>query len=344
MRKLIVTLAIGAFCFFASNVSQAQPGSAEEIVKAQAQKFSEADVFENADTDANLQKAIVFAGDEPAGTVKCWGWYYRPVYRFWWRPWYYRPYYVYHRYVVPVCATPVVQATIAVSPVVAPVVAPVPAVAPAPAATATAIAPPGGSATATASTTTGAVVAADPAPSTPMAAKGLRKGDVITAINGKPIKSLTDLKNITADTEITFHKGSNVKYAGNLLKNGDEEFMKSFTGMQEVEAGTLLTKAEIKAGNFDMYKFFEQKTGPSFGVRAADNNGNGVKVTEVVAGQSGQKAGFEVNDVILEINGTKIGSESAYSDAIDRAGSVARMKIICGKTNRTLDVDVMLNK
>ena len=94
----------------------------------------------------------------------------------------------------------------------------------------------------------------------------------------------------------------------------------------------------------EMYKLSDSNSGPVFGVKAAENDGNGVKVTEVVAGLPGQKAGFEVGDVILEINGTTIGGEQAYSDAIDRAGSVARMKVLCGKTGQTHEVDVELNK
>ena len=59
------------------------------------------------------------------------------------------------------------------------------------------------------------------------------------------------------------------------------------------------------------------------GIQAADNQGDGVIITRVVQGMPGQRAGLEVGDVILEINGKKISSEKEYSDAIDAAvGSV----------------------
>jgi S1-C subfamily serine protease len=105
-----------------------------------------------------------------------------------------------------------------------------------------------------------------------------------------------------------------------------------------------MSNAEVRNADLDMYKFFDRNDQPVFGVKAVENNGNGVKVTEVVAGLPGQKSGFEVNDVILEINGTKITSEQIYSDAIDRAGKVARMKVLCGRTGQTVDADVVLNK
>jgi len=55
------------------------------------------------------------------------------------------------------------------------------------------------------------------------------------------------------------------------------------------------------------------------GIQAADNQGDGVIITRVVQGMPGQRAGLEVGDVILEINGKKISSEKEYSDAIDTA-------------------------
>jgi len=311
MKKIIAALTLGTLCFFAANVSNAQPGSAENLVRAQAQAFSESDVFYNVDTDTNY-KAAAFSDADAEGTVKCWRWYYRPYYRYYtWRPVYYRPAYYYYSYYVPTWYISCSWTNVVVY---------------------------------KGASGSGAMINSDPPANSPLAAKGLRKGDIITAINGQPLTNLADLKQVASDAELTVHKGNNVKYAGNLLKNADADYMKNFEGMQETEAGTLMTKAEIQAGNYDMYKFYEQKTGPTFGVRAVDNNGNGVKITEVVAGQPGQKSGFEVNDVILEINGTKIGSEAAYSEAIDRSGSVARMKVLCGKTGQTLDTDVILNK
>jgi len=315
MKKMIVALAIGTACLFAANVSFAQPGSAVELVKSQAEVFSEGDVFYNVgdgdSVDGNT-KAVVFSNSDADGVVKCFRWYYRPVIRpLVWRPVYYRPYYTYYRYYYRPSYCYFTWTTITVYK--------------------------GGD-------NQGAMLDTDPAQGSALAAKGLRKGDIITAIDGQSLKSLSDLNRVTTNSSLSVHKGNNVKFAGNLLKSADADYIKNFDGLQEVEAGTLLTKAEINAGDYDMYKFYDRNTQPVFGVKAVENNGSGVKITEVVAGLPGQKAGFEVDDVILEINGTKIGSEQAYSDAIDRAGSVSRMKVLCGKTGQTFDADVILNK
>ena len=311
---LAITMAatLGMLVAFGAGQTFAQPGTAEEQIKSQSASFNEADVFYNVDDATQDYKGAAFKGDDAEGTVKCWRWYYRPVYRVWyWRPVYYRPYYCYYRYWCAPCYCNFTWTTVAVF---------------------------------KGAENKGAMLDSDPTDNSPLKALGLRKGDIVTAIDGKALTSLADMKKVTAKSDLTVHKGSNVKYAGNLLKKTDAEYAKQFDGMQEVEAGTLLTKSEIQQGSYDMYKLYEKFSMPVFGVKAAENNGNGVKVTEVVAGLPGQKSGFEVGDVILEINGEKIDGEKAYSDAIDRAGKNARMKVLCGKTNKTVDADVILNK
>ena len=312
MKKFIVTLTLGTFCFFGTNVAIfAQPGAQEELVKSLTQSFNETDYFTTVDAEDGFAKSFV---DD--GFAKCYRWYYRPILRpFVWRPVYYRPYYTYYRYYVRPYATHFSWTTITTTTVYK-----------------------------SASDTNGAMLDSDPTPGSVLARQGLRKGDIITHVDGQPLRNLQDLSRATANSRLTVKKGSETKFAGNLLKSADENLMKGFEGMQEVEAGTLMSNAQIRTANYDMYKYFDRNTEPVFGVKAIENSGNGVKVTEVVAGMPGQKSGFEVNDIILEINGVKITSEKEYSDTIDSAGKVARMKVLCGKTGQTVDADVVLNK
>ena len=314
MKKLILALTLGTFCFFAtSDTTFAQQlGTQEDFVKSLTDSFNESDFFTTVDDEDGFEKRFV-VGVYPR--VYCW--YYRPVVvrPVVWRPVYYRPVYTYYRYWVPVYRTHFTWTTIATTTVYK-----------------------------SASDTNGAMLDSDPAPNTPLARQGLRKGDIITHVDGQPLRSLQDMNRVTANSRLTVQKGNETKFAGNLLKNADDNLMKSFEGMQEVEAGTLMSNAEVRNADLDMYKYFDRNTEPVFGVKAVENNGNGVKVTEVVANLPGQKAGFEINDIILEINGAKITSEQEYSDAIDRAGKVARMVVLCGKTGQTVNADVVLNK
>ena len=314
MKKLIFALTLGSFCFFGTNATTfAQPGAGEEYVKSLTQSFNESDYFTTVDDDGGFEKCVRY-GSYP----RVYRWYYRPVvYRpLVWRPVYYRPYYTYYRYWVVPYRVHFTWTTIATTTVYK----------------------------SANSDTNGAMLDSDPESGSVLARKGLRKGDIITHIDGQPLRSLQDLNRATANSNLTVQKGNETKFGGNLLKSADDNLMKSFDGLQEVEAGTLMTNKEIQGGDYDMYKFYDRNTEPVFGVKAVGNNGNGVKVTEVVAGLPGQKAGFEVNDIILEINGTKIASEQDYSDAIDRTGKVARMVVLCGRTGQTVNADVVLNK
>jgi membrane-associated protease RseP (regulator of RpoE activity) len=315
MKRTIFVLAFAVLVgLVASNVS-AQPQNFADQVKELNQSFSESDVFYNVDSEKDYNEKA-FSSNDADGTVKCWFWYYRPTYRlYYWRPVYYRPAYYYYRYYTYRTyfrwSTYVVYKGLSKG------------------------------------TENGnaAILDTDPVSGSPFAAHGLRKGDVITAIDGKPVTSLADLNQVTANSKLTVQKGNAVKFAGNLLKNANESTIKSFDGQQKVEAGTLLTKSEIKSENYDLYQLYGKTTSaPVFGVKAVDNNGNGVKVTEVIPNLPGAKSGFEVNDLILEINGEKVNSEKIYSEAIDRAGKIVRMKVLCGKTGQTVDTDVILNK
>ena len=316
MKKLIFALTLGTFCFFSTSDATfaQQHGAQEDFVKSLTQDFNESEFFTTVDAEDGFAKHFGLGWYGP----RVYRWYYRPVVRpvYWgWRPAYYRPVYTYYRYwAVPYHChftwTTVTTTTEYKS----------------------------------ASDTNGAMLDSDPAPNSPLARQGLRKGDIITHVDGQPLRSLQDLSRATANSRLTIQKGSEAKFAGNLLKSADDNLMKSFDGLQEVEAGSLMSNKQVREADIDMYKFFEQNNQPVFGVKAIENNGNGVKVTEVVADLPGQKAGFEVNDVILEINGVKITNEKEYSDAIDAAGKVARMKVLCGKTGNTVDADVVLNK
>ena len=312
MKKATLTIVMGILVAVGAGQAFAQPGVTEEQIKSQTAAFDESNVFYNVDDSTQDFKSAAFKGDDAEGSVKCWRWYYRPTYTtYYWRPVYYRPYYCYYRYYCAPCYCNFTWTTVAVY---------------------------------KGAENKGAMLDTDPTDNSPLKALGLKKGDIITAIDGKALTSLADMKKVTSRSDLTVHKGDNVKFAGNLLKKTDQEYAKQFDGMQEVEAGTLLTKSEIEQGNFSMYNLYQKFAVPVFGIKATENNGNGVKVTEVVMGLPGQKSGFEVNDVILEINGEKIDSEKSYSDAIDRAGKFARMKVLCGKTNQTVDADVTLNK
>jgi len=317
MKKLIFALTLGTFCFLGTSVATfaQERGVGEAHVKSLTQSFNEEDYFTTVDADNGFSDVHTKHFFFP----RVYRWYYRP-----WvavvRPVYYPPVYTYYHYHCVPYACHFSWATVSTTAVIY-------------------------KSANDSGNINGAVIDSDPAPGSVLARQGLRKGDIITHIDGQPLKSLQDMSRATANSKLTVQKGNETQYAGNLLKSADEKLMKNFEGMREVEASGLMTNKEIGEANLNMYDYFNRNADKVvFGVRAAENNGNGVKIMEVQAGMPGQKSGFQVDDVILEINGVKITGEKDYSEAIDRAGKIARMKVLCGKTGQTVDADVELNK
>jgi sRNA-binding protein len=79
-----------------------------------------------------------------------------------------------------------------------------------------------------------------------------------------------------------------------------------------------------------------------FGVRAVSNNGDGVRITEVVPSYPGAKAGLEVGDIILSISGKKITSEKEYSEAVDSAGREMKLEVRNKKGGNVCSVIIQL--
>ena len=75
---------------------------------------------------------------------------------------------------------------------------------------------------------------------------------------------------------------------------------------------------------------------PRFGVRAVNHHEIGVRVTQVIPNAPGHRAGFEVGDVITEINGQKVSNEKDYSDLIDASAKHCEIKLININDGKTI--------
>ena len=80
---------------------------------------------------------------------------------------------------------------------------------------------------------------------------------------------------------------------------------------------------------------------PRFGVRAVNHHG-GVRVTEVLPNGPGHRAGFEIGDLIIEINGQPIKNEDDYSRAVDDSPKTMNVKVVNVNDGRTLPVTIEL--
>jgi hypothetical protein len=77
--------------------------------------------------------------------------------------------------------------------------------------------------------------------------------------------------------------------------------------------------------------------GPRFGVRAVAVPG-GVRITQILPDGPGARSGFEIGDIITEINGKTIQNEEDYSKAIDDSPKQVNAKVINISDGRLLNV------
>ncbi|MDR1385630.1 MAG: PDZ domain-containing protein [Planctomycetaceae bacterium] len=77
--------------------------------------------------------------------------------------------------------------------------------------------------------------------------------------------------------------------------------------------------------------------GPRFGIRAV-NHSSGVQVMQIIPNSPGQRAGFEIGDVIVEINGTPIRNEQDYANAVDNSPKKITVKVVNVNDKQTIDV------
>ena len=123
---------------------------------------------------------------------------------------------------------------------------------------------------------------------------GLKKGDIVTAFDGKPIPDAGTLRNQIANTAI----GSSAKVT--ILRNGKKQDLTVRVGNMKEEVKALGVSVKQRMGA-DVRMVTPKEAG-KYGLAT----GTGVAVTSVEANGPLGQAGFEVGDMIVEINGQAI--------------------------------------
>ncbi|MDE2377683.1 Do family serine endopeptidase [Bradyrhizobium sp.] len=160
----------------------------------------------------------------------------------------------------------------------------------------------------------GALVA-EPQANGPAAKAGIESGDVITAVNGDPVKDAREL----ARTIGGMPPGATVKL--NVLHKGSDKVV-------NLTLGQLPNTLEAKADNDNDKKGLTRGTDvPKLGMTVAPANSvagagrEGVVVTEVDPKSAAAERGFKEGDVILEVAGKSVSSAGDVRDAISAARS-----------------------
>lgn len=160
---------------------------------------------------------------------------------------------------------------------------------------------------------------------------GIRAHDILTEVDGKPLKEGRDLINIIGNAK----PGSNVLIKGlrdgkeitfnvTIVKRNDSQFASSINGLN-----TLGMKLN------DLPVDYARKLG--------FNSANGVVVQEITSDSAAFKKGIRKGDVILEVNHRKISSVENFNKVVSQIEKGNRISMVIYKPNVGLRV-IHLNK
>ena len=142
---------------------------------------------------------------------------------------------------------------------------------------------------------------------------GLKGGDVITSVNGHPVKTGNDLVNPIAEASI----GSKVQlsYMRDRTLKETNATVEDRTRVFPNTAGRIAGEQPAEAGPAEFGLHVEELT-PERGRRVGVEGQKGVIVTEVEPASFAEDLGFGRGDVISEINHTSINSVADYRKAV----------------------------
>jgi serine protease Do len=180
-------------------------------------------------------------------------------------------------------------------------------------------------------TAEGALVA-EPQSGSPASMAGIKSGDVITQVNGDPIKDARMLARKIG----SMPPGATAKLA--IVRDGKQEDVSLTIGNMPKERQA---KADIPQ---------DQNEGPALGLSLAPADdvdglsGPGVAVTQIDPDGPAADHGFKVGDVILEVNGSKVSNPAEVKKAIASARSGGKrtvlMRVKSGEQTRFVAVPV----
>jgi serine protease Do len=149
-------------------------------------------------------------------------------------------------------------------------------------------------------------------PNSPAEHAGLKSGDVITGINGKPVLERNQLRMDIA------MMGTDTPLKLQVFRNGQTINLDARTGEMP---GTPVEKASVEHGNSGgaLDGVSVRSLTPDMAQRAGVDEGtSGVVVTDVDPASAAATAGLRKGDVIQEVNHSKIANPSEFASALQK--------------------------
>lgn len=171
---------------------------------------------------------------------------------------------------------------------------------------------------------------------------GIKRNDVVTAINGEKIEDSNVLRNKVAGTL----PGTEIKLS--ILRNGEQQEITAVLGEMESDSAEA-TKPEsneekpaASTGNAKLGVTMQPVTPALAKQYGLGSDSEGMVVTNVDRNGVAALAGIVRGDVLLEINRQPVNSADAVQSALDQAGTGA-VALLISRRGSTVYVTVRLN-
>jgi serine protease Do len=152
-------------------------------------------------------------------------------------------------------------------------------------------------------------------PGSPASRAGLKGGDVITAVNGNPVKTGDDLVNAVTSAplgskmEINYVRDRKEKKASVTIESRDEVFSGNSSAQDNSSPG------ESSPAKFGLHvENLSSERARQLGMEGQ----RGVVVADVDSGSFAEDIGFQQGDVIVEVNQTSVETYNALREKLER--------------------------
>jgi serine protease Do len=186
---------------------------------------------------------------------------------------------------------------------------------------------------------------------TPAEKAGLKKGDIITSVNEKPISNPEELSNIVG----TYKPEDKVNIA--LKRDGRNEKISLTLGKRK-SVGTFsfggprqhnLEAQERRNSEMELRNrlrgMFDRAPRPRLGIKAQETEeGKGVKILNVEPDSPAQKAGLKEGDVIMEVDGHATNEVDELADAVSDAAEKRNYTIKYTREGKAMEASINIPK
>lgn len=173
-------------------------------------------------------------------------------------------------------------------------------------------------------------------PDSPAQKAGVHRGDIIIEFNGHPIHEMNELPRLVADTA----PGS--KATLKVLRSGKEKTL-SLSIVELAEEKPAQAKEE-HGGEKTPLGLEVQNLNPNLARQFRLRDNQGVVVVQVEPGSPSAEAGIRPGDLILEVDGTVVGTVKEYREAVAKIKKEAVARFLIKRTGRTLYLTVEIPK